>query len=272
MNSIFLSIIVFFVIQINFCLCQDFTTYLPNYNQIIVDQNPEFRWNNIENCSNYIIEISNSANFSNFIVIENTLTNSFIPSVSLGYNDWYWRVKAVIGGDTLLSNTSKFCVFKPNELSENILWLDASQGVEIDGNGMVSTWNDLSPNGYSFVQILPTNRPILGNTGPNNTESLQFSGNQFLDGGDILDLGTSSRTFFVVGSSQLSASTTYGSCFIAKSAYCYCSNRFAFLYYNNSTYFLYHETAQYEIASIDQQLGLNSFKITTDHSRIHKND
>ena len=266
MNSLILTIIVCLCFQINFCFGQDFTTYLPNYNQILIDQNPTFKWNTIEGCNDYIIEISDSSNFSNLVISENILTNSYTPASSLNFSDWHWRVKAVVGVDTLLSNTSKFSIFKPNDLSGNILWLDAGQGIDQDGNGMVSTWNDLSPNNYTFNQTTPSNKPFVTNTGPNNTASIVFSGNQSLDGGDVLDLSTSSRTFFIIASPEPNSSSSQSSSFMAKAKACACPNRFALLYYNNSTVLIHQEVNESHIFSNGQGLALNSFKITQSRS------
>ena len=87
MKSNILSIIIFTSIQINFCFGQHFTTYLPNYNQVLIEQNPTFNWNIIEGCNDYKIEISESSNFSNLVISENVTTNSFTPASPLNFSD-----------------------------------------------------------------------------------------------------------------------------------------------------------------------------------------
>ena len=77
------------------------------------------------------------------------------------------------------------------------LWLRADS-VELT-DGKVSRWYDLSPNNYEIVQTNANARPTINESAINNLPAIQFNGTKtFLTGGDILNLGTYSWTWFVV--------------------------------------------------------------------------
>lgn len=78
------------------------------------------------------------------------------------------------------------------------LWLRADS-VELT-NGKVSRWFDQSPNQYEIVQTDDAARPIVSGDALNGHPALVFNGSSnYLMGGDILNLGTDSWTWFVVG-------------------------------------------------------------------------
>lgn len=77
------------------------------------------------------------------------------------------------------------------------LWLRADN-VELT-DGKVSRWPDMSPNNYQIVQTTANARPTLG-AGINGKPALAFNGtNNYLTGGNILNLGADAWTIFVVG-------------------------------------------------------------------------
>ncbi|MBR3569007.1 MAG: PKD domain-containing protein [Salinivirgaceae bacterium] len=78
------------------------------------------------------------------------------------------------------------------------LWLRADS-VELT-DGKVSRWFDLSPNQYEIVQASADARPAIAENALNGMPAVSFNGvSTYLTGGDILDLGTDSWTWFVVG-------------------------------------------------------------------------
>ena len=77
------------------------------------------------------------------------------------------------------------------------LWLRADS-VELT-DGKVSRWYDLSPNQYEIVQTNENARPIVDESAINNLPALQFNGTStYLTGGDILDIGLNSWSWFIV--------------------------------------------------------------------------
>ena len=84
------------------------------------------------------------------------------------------------------------------------LWLRADSVQLTDGK--VSRWYDLSPNNYVIRQTSANARPTISDSAINNYPSLQFNGSSiYLTGGDILDLGNDSWTWFVIGKTNANA-------------------------------------------------------------------
>lgn len=78
------------------------------------------------------------------------------------------------------------------------LWLRADS-VELT-DGKVSRWFDLSPNQYEIVQTTAVAMPTVAENALNGMPAISFNGTStYLTGGDILDLGTDSWTWFMVG-------------------------------------------------------------------------
>ena len=93
--------------------------------------------------------------------------------------------------------------FSPLDLSP-VLWLDASDTSTItESGGAVSQWDDKSGNGNNVVQATAAAQPTSGTRTINSLNVLDFGGNDYLTGGDILDLGTLGRILLVVGVTDL---------------------------------------------------------------------
>jgi hypothetical protein len=80
------------------------------------------------------------------------------------------------------------------------LWLDASDTATItESGGDVSQWNDKSGNGNNVSQATGINQPKTGTRTQNGLNVIDFDGtNEFLNGGDILDIRTGGLTALVV--------------------------------------------------------------------------
>ena len=88
--------------------------------------------------------------------------------------------------------------FSPLDLSPT-LWLDASDESTItESGGAVSQWDDKSGNGYDLTQATAAAQPVTGSRTVNGKNVLDFIRGDYLDGGDILDLGTNAFTAFIV--------------------------------------------------------------------------
>ena len=84
--------------------------------------------------------------------------------------------------------------FSPASLSP-ALWLDASDTATITASsGSVSQWSDKSGNGRHVTQATAANQPTTGTRTQNALNVLDFDGGDFLNGGDILDVGSGGIT------------------------------------------------------------------------------
>ena len=90
--------------------------------------------------------------------------------------------------------------FKPTEISDCELWLDANDTNTITFNGSnVAGWADKSGNGNNVIQSTATNQPTYQSSGINNKGSLYFDGNNFLARNSALGLtGNPALTVFIV--------------------------------------------------------------------------
>ncbi|MBM3430313.1 MAG: hypothetical protein FJX99_04945, partial [Bacteroidetes bacterium] len=257
---------------LNFVLfSQSFTTISPKFNQVFSNQQPFFRWNSYPNAIQYVLEITQSPNFSSGIISNSTISTTFNYTSFLPYNDWYWRVKAITATDTILSNISRFSVFLPNNLSENVLWLNAESGIVLDANNKVSSWNDQSGSGFSFTQSTDAKKPIVLSNALNNRPAVQFSGGQVLNGGDVLDLGLNSRTYFAVAKFNGQNMSVF-----AKSKACLCNDRYALLTDGNNTGFISQQISQYNVYSSGVNTSPSNYTVRQDRIQnktfFHRNN
>ena len=124
------------------------------------------------------------------------------------------------------------------------LWLRADS-VELT-DGKVSRWYDLSPNNYEITQPNASARPeILDSL--NNNPTITFRLQDFLYGGDILDLGTDSWTWIII------ENTAIDGVFVSKNVYVNAPGRWFF----NSNMVWAHTAA----ANGDGRIDYNSKKI-----------
>lgn len=105
--------------------------------------------------------------------------------------------------------------WQPSDLSGLQLWLDASDASTITdaGGGAVSQWSDKSGNAHHFTQPVAGNRPTTGTRTQNGLNVIDFvrASAQFLDGGDVLDLGANAFSIFgVVKFDDTTSSTLWG--------------------------------------------------------------
>lgn len=178
---------------------QPLSAILPKNQSNLSNFNVTFSWNSAANVTNYKVEMATNLGFtSNYV--ESPLTNlttwsSFVPL----QGTYYWRVKAYVPNDSLLSPTYSFSYFTPSNSPSTTFWLKADAGVSLDASNKVQSWTDLSANGYSVIQSVAAKRPVVSNNSVNGYPSIQFAGAQVLSGGDILDLGFNSRSIFILG-------------------------------------------------------------------------
>lgn len=100
--------------------------------------------------------------------------------------------------------------FTPASISGLQLWLDASDSSTLfqNSNGTtaaaadgdpVGYWADKSGNGRNVIQTDGTGKPALRTSALNGKSVLSFDGtNDYLNGGDILDMGTNNLTYYAV--------------------------------------------------------------------------
>ncbi len=92
--------------------------------------------------------------------------------------------------------------FSPNQIADQILWLDAADSSTISLNGStVSQWNDKSGNSFNVVQGTEGAQPSYNATGLNGKGSIEFDGvnDSLASEINIGITGNDARTIFIVG-------------------------------------------------------------------------
>ena len=157
------------------------------------------------------------------------------------------------------TQVSSWLNFNPLSLRPD-LWLDAADVFTItESGGDVSQWNDKSGNGYNFVQATGASQPKTGTRTQNGFNVIDFDGsNDFMTGGDILDLLSGGFTMFVV--SKLDAAANLKG-IAGKARFGNVSGRYTFIYNPNSFQTIFEDTANRVISNAPSPLT-NSYAWT----------
>ena len=207
----------------------------PKANEVISDRTPLLSWNGIEGVSTYQVSLSLDSTFSSGVQQFSSFTTSYQLTSNLASGTWFWKVSAVLNSQNLVSNLGKFQVFEPTDISSLSLWLRADSNVVLDANGKVQQWNDLSNGNLSFIQNSSSKRPSINQTGLNNLKSIIFNGSQSLSGGDVLDLGTTNRSIFIIANSTNNTSNGFNQVIFSKALFGAADSRFS-LHHNPSNF------------------------------------
>lgn len=191
------SVIILFYTSISFS--QPLTNILPKNQDYIWIQPLNLSWNKLNGSLDYKVYLSQDPSFLSGVIISSNLSTTNWNSPFLSNGLWYWKIEANMGSISQFSGVFSFKVFTPDDDPNLSLWLNCDSGIVLDVNNFVQEWQDHSSNGYIISQSNSPNRPFVESGSINGMPSVRFSGNQFLSGGDILDLGLSSRSMFVVG-------------------------------------------------------------------------
>ena len=136
-------------------------------------------------------------------------------------------------------------VIYPPTIDSLVLWLSADS-LSLS-NDSVNQWQDVSGRGNDFSQAVLSYQPRLleADSVLNNKPVVIFDGiNDYLNGGDILDVGINSRSIFIIGRCNSSTGT-----YLAKSIYAAGNNRYALWYSSPDFYNFYIETADFGVTS-----------------------
>ena len=175
----------------------------PANGQFVAADTIDFLWNTDTDILYYELITSADASFAAADTIRCTGNSYSVAAEQFG-DTTYWKVRAynycMRAGESSPYLFRRTIGGQMNLVSDTTLqlWLRADS-VELT-DGKVSRWYDLSPNQYEIVQADAAAMPIVTESALNGHPTLKFNGSStFLTGGDILDLGTDSWTWFIVG-------------------------------------------------------------------------
>jgi len=210
----------------------------PKFDAFVHTETVGFQWNELIGATYYSVVLSTDPQFTSNVVNSPNIQTTNWVSPLLTWGIWYWKIVGSNGSQEFTSATYQFNHFIPSNMTNLSLWLDPDVGLTVDGNGRVESWLDQSSNGYILTQSDASKRPLLVTSSFNGMPALNFQGTHFLNGGDILDLGTNSRSAFVLGNFGGNNQT-----FFAKSNGVVMPSRYAFMRFGSQTTLIYQETS-----------------------------
>lgn len=233
--------------------------FAPTDNLVQIENSVEFAWNECLNSSFYELQIDDNPGF---LTPETNILFSTDTSINFTAGVYYYRVRCFINNDwSEWSGTRKFTILQLASLGNIVLWLDAgnSSSLNLVGGNQVGEWVNLMQTTQSFIQTNPSRSPLLINNISvlNNKSAIRFDGtDDFLSGGDILNIENNDRIFFIVGKSN---STSSGR-FFAKSVAQGVNSRFSFGFSSGQLNFLYHDNSN---RSLNTTTSNNQYNIYT---------
>lgn len=227
----------------------------PNQNQVVYSAGVQFAWNTHPDAVSYTFTLSRQADLSNPEVVITQATNTLNHTL-LHFGQYHWRITGTTAtGTNYFSAVHSFTHFTPSLLPGLSLWLDAADAVT-DGAQRVSVWSDKSGQGNHVSQATLSNMPVRQPNTLNGNPAITFNGTtQFLDGGNILNFGTSSQTIFVVARAQKNNSTLF-----SKSLWGNAPSRYALIWEGPNLLYLYHDNG---LRNISTPHAMGNFGVIT---------
>jgi len=226
-----LFISLFLFANVSLLHSQELSPVWPKQGATVFEANIEFLWNTAPEASSYNIQI-----FSGGEIVEeaNVAGNTFNWNIPV-FADYQWRLQSVyLDSIADWGDFYDFTYFSPSVVDELVLWLEPTNVVLQDGR--VSQWSDSSGLGHHVTQGAVASQPQWVENSLNGLPTLRFDGgNDYLDGGDILDLEDNSRGIFIIGQAETTGR------YIAKARASGAIDRFAVSKTNNELVFLYHD-------------------------------
>jgi PKD repeat protein len=215
----------FFILIANFIDAQT-TIYRPSNNLVQVGNQVQFAWNACEGATQYQLDVDINQAFS---TPQTFLVSSTDTVINFGAGGYFLRVRCFSNGLwSAWSSVRNFTIIDLSSMGNLVLWLDAGDASTItkDVSNRVSSWRNKVNPVIAFNQANVNFQPnwVSASSELNSNPLLRFDGtDDFLNAGNVLNMGTNSTSFFLVGKSNLPSSRF----FFAKSLAAGQPNRFA---------------------------------------------
>lgn len=214
-----------------------------------------FTWQPSANAIRYQLQVATNPLFTN-PVINTTVFQTQYTTSALPINASLYHVRVIaysVCGDSAVTTVHTFNRFTPTVYQNNLLlWVMADGTVVKDASNLVSAWTNQAPLGNSITQLISSFQPtwLPSITQLNSKPVLRFDGNDFLSGGDVFNLGSKSRSSFIVGRMNGSTNTYY-----AKTLLSAANNRYALFKFSNTLYSLVYDQNSQLLDTINLTAG-----------------
>lgn len=221
---------------------QSLSSYTPKHGSFTSQTSVLIEWNSLATATDYTVNLSQDPTFATGVLSSPSLVITNWTTSPLSYGTWYWRISANTPSGPTESAIRSFTVYSPDQNPNLSFWIHAGVGLTIDGGGQVQSCLDNSSNNYLLAQSDSLKRPTVNPSSLNGHPALSFDGTEFLNGGDILDIGTANRGMLVVGKMG-----SGDEAFISKSLYGVASSRYSLVKIGGEAYYLYVDNADRNI-------------------------
>ena len=192
-------------------------------------------------------------------------TSVTVPQNILSVQKYFWRVIAYnVCGASTPSAVWQFTIVDIAAIPNLTIWLRADTLVTVNGSNDVSAWGNNSDSVGSFTQPTPGSQPIWVANVMNGKPVIRFNGSStFLSAGNNFDVGTNSRTAFIVGKANNSSYAYY-----AKSlAHNFVNNRYSLLNDGTNFYVLYADQTLFQANAFVAPTGPNIISHVIDRNQ-----
>lgn len=217
-------------------------TYYPKPDQILQSTTINLAWNGTAGALSYTLQYANNASFTTPTTVNGVTSTTYALGPLTTGRYYWWRVRAVsASGTSAWSASKKFGVFVPSNFSGLQFWVSADGGMIRDANNLVSQWTDMSGNNNNVSQPNSNEQPLYQTNTLNGFPVIRFDGsNDYLNGGDILDVGNANMCIFMVARTNTNAGS-----YLSKARAGNVTNRYSFLYASGSMYApLWHDASE----------------------------
>lgn len=224
----------------------------PSMNKTVYEDSVSFQWFS-ENADHWGIEICSNSLMQNGIYSEDSLFSSSIK-LALPYVDTvYWRVVSYnLCNEGVKSDLSQFIRFSPSIVEDNSLWLIADS-IQVIDSTETSVWENIS-GANNLVQETEGMKPLKINDQLNGHSILEFDGiDDYLDGGNILDISPNGLTAFFVIKSENDKGIIY-----AKAHKNVKQKRHLYQFYNSNVRYIHFDENE---KNISHTASLNEFTL-----------
>jgi hypothetical protein len=219
----------------------------PAHKQRVYSDSISFSWHSSDAAYWSIDVYADAAKSAKLAGISNISTPEFIFAAPY-IDSVYWQVSAYNAcADATQSTLRSAAIFHPLALPGAQLWLVADS-VKLADSSAVPQWTNIVNKNLSLKQPLNDMQPLVIKNQLNGHSVLRFDGiNDYLDGGDIMDMGAAGQTVFVVGKNTGAEGTYY-----AKSLYANAQQRHALFSTETALTYLYQDVTGRNINATKQ--------------------